>query len=55
MKGFSYTCKLGHEAVDFQAADLATDGLHILTVRMTDTQCTRMEGKSSYVLSRALS
>jgi hypothetical protein len=23
MKGFSYTCKLGHEAVDFQAVILA--------------------------------
>jgi hypothetical protein len=35
--------------------NLATDGLQILAVRMTDAQYIRMEGKSSYILSRSLS
>jgi hypothetical protein len=30
-------------------------GLQILAVRMTDAQYIRMEGKSSYILSRSLS
>ena len=35
--------------------NLATDGLQILAVRMTDAQYIRMGGKSSYILSRSLS
>ena len=35
--------------------NLATEGLHILAVRMTDAQYIRMEGKSSSVLSRPIS
>src|SRR6266567_6397390 len=35
-------------------ANLATEGLHILAVRMTDAQYIRMEGKSSSVLSKPM-
>src|SRR5205823_6747639 len=35
--------------------DLATDGLQILAVTMTDAQFTTMEGESSYFQSRSLS
>src|SRR5712691_10980365 len=38
-----------------RVSNLATEGLHILAVRMTDAQYIRMEGKSSSVLSRPMS
>jgi hypothetical protein len=43
-------CENEHRCI----ANPATEGLHILAMRMTDAQYIRMEGKSSSVLSRPM-